>query len=82
MRASILGSQSTLKRVEWPRASIPRRVKKLSWEDELGAYTTAQDREVTTYLDPGVSVIPMGEQMRSLGDTVIIIIIVIVIVII
>ena len=64
-----MGSQQHLRRVEWPRASIPRRVKKLSWEDELAQYNS-QDREVETYLDPNVSVTPMGEGHRSMGDTV------------
>lgn len=76
-----MGSQQHLRRgdlpfltspsppVEWPRASIPRRVKKLSWEDELAQYNS-QDREISTYLDPNVSVTPMAESHRSMGDTV------------
>jgi len=70
LRHTIMGSQQQLRRVEWPRASIPRRVKKLSWEDELAAYNGGQDREISTYLDPNVSVTPMAESHRSMGDTV------------
>ena len=29
-----------------------------------------QDREISTYLDPNVSVTPMAESHRSMGDTV------------
>ena len=30
----------------------------------------SQDREISTYLDPNVSVTPMAEAHRSMGDTV------------
>ena len=30
----------------------------------------SQDREISTYLDPNVSVTPMAESHRSMGDTV------------
>ena len=39
-----------------------------------GAFTLIlnefQDREISTYLDPNVSVTPMAESHRSMGDTV------------
>ena len=49
-------SRSDVARIEWPRNSIPRRIKKLSWEDEneLG-----HDRDISTLTDPNVSVTPM-----------------------
>ena len=61
LRENILSSSSReLSRIEWPRNSIPRRIKKLSWEDESvgGMYESAQstthysafgrDREIST----------------------------------
>ena len=69
LKRAILGSHNQLNRVEWPRASIPRRVKKLSWDDDLEHST---DREISTYnyMDPNVSVTPMTEAPRSNGDVV------------
>ncbi|XP_076032674.1 protocadherin Fat 4-like Cad96Ca isoform X2 [Oratosquilla oratoria] len=43
-------------RVMWPNGSIPKKVKKLSWEDELSS---------TTELDPEVSVTPMPQKPAS-----------------
>ncbi|XP_069959910.1 protocadherin-16-like isoform X1 [Cherax quadricarinatus] len=45
-------------KVAWPHGSIPKRVKKLSWEDELSNKTE---------LDPEVSVTPMPQS--SISDT-------------
>ncbi len=53
--------------IQWPRNSIPRRVKKLSWEDEGAATasvasnygTTTRDRDISTLTDPNVSVTPL-----------------------
>ena len=59
-KQNILGSAIELSRDEWPRTSIPRRVKKLSWEDE-SALNTDRDVGGTLYLDPNVSVTPMRE---------------------
>ena len=58
LKTNILGSNSHLKRLEWPRASIPRTVKKLSWDDEL---ETTKDGEVSTFMDASVSVTPIGK---------------------
>ena len=59
LRDSIVASSSKdLTRINWPRNSIPRRVKKLSWEDEFG--TTSRDREISTLMtDPNLSVTPL-----------------------
>ncbi|XP_076323674.1 protocadherin gamma-B2-like isoform X2 [Tachypleus tridentatus] len=43
--------QSKIHTIRWPNGSIPRRVKKLSWDDD--------DRSIGTELDPDVSVIPL-----------------------
>ncbi|XP_042230925.1 protocadherin-7-like isoform X2 [Homarus americanus] len=43
-------------RVAWPHGSIPKRVKKLSWEDELSNKTE---------LDPEVSVTPMPQSLAT-----------------
>ncbi|CAB4054632.1 unnamed protein product [Lepeophtheirus salmonis] len=44
-----------LTRIQWPRNSIPRRVKKLSWEDELEEEEN-KDRDITTYTEsPNIS---------------------------
>ena len=60
LRENILSASSReLSRIEWPRNSIPRRIKKLSWEDESvcmyesGQSTThysafGRDREIST----------------------------------
>ncbi len=54
----ILSSSNS--RLNWPRNSIPRRVKKLSWEDEndLG-YGYDRDITTATFTDPEISVTPM-----------------------
>jgi len=69
LKRAILGSHNQLNRVEWPRASIPRRVKKLSWDDDL-EHSTDRDISTYNYMDPNVSVTPMGEAPRSNGDVV------------
>ncbi|XP_003742463.1 protocadherin Fat 4-like [Galendromus occidentalis] len=51
-RLPISGNSS---RIEWPLGSIPRRVKKLSWEDEFANETA---------LDPDVSVAPYHQNVR------------------
>ena len=43
------------RRIEWPRGSIPRTVKKLSWDDET---EKDRDREVPIFLDVDVSLTP------------------------
>ena len=58
LRDNIMHNSSRdLNRIQWPRNSIPRRVKKLSWEDEYG--TTSRDRDISTLTDPNVSVTPL-----------------------
>jgi len=63
LRDNILGSGTgtcrDLTRIQWPRNSIPRRVKKLSWEDEYGTTEACRDRDMTLMTDPNVSVTPM-----------------------
>lgn len=60
LRESIFGGTGTdLSRLQWPRNSIPRRVKKLSWEDEYG-----YDRDISTFTDPEVSVTPLELQLE------------------
>ena len=66
LKRAILGSsQGSLastahapRRLEWPRASLPRAVKKLSWPDTDNDIST--DREISTYnyTDPNMSVTP------------------------
>jgi hypothetical protein len=49
-------SDGDLLRIHWPRNSISRRVKKLSWEDENEMGT---DRDISTLMtDPNFSVGP------------------------
>ena len=67
LKTNILGSNSQLKRLEWPHASIPRTVQKLSWDDEL---EKSKDREIITFMDPDVSVTPLQPVCRSSGDIV------------
>ncbi|XP_022647688.1 protocadherin Fat 4-like [Varroa jacobsoni] len=55
-RLPISGSTS---RIQWPLGSIPRRVKKLSWEDEFANETA---------LDPDVSVAPYHQQRQNPKD--------------
>ncbi|XP_059090109.1 protocadherin beta-12-like [Tigriopus californicus] len=50
-------SYRDLSRIEWPRNSIPRRVKKLSWDDEM-----YRDRDISTLTDPNCSVTPLEQQ--------------------
>jgi hypothetical protein len=61
IRENILHHSSSrdLSRIEWPMNSIPRRVKKLSWEDEYAVM--GRDREISTLTDPNVSVTPLSE---------------------
>ena len=57
------GTGTDLSRLQWPRNSIPRRVKKLSWEDE--SYDQfAYDRDLSTFTDPDVSVTPLELQLE------------------
>ena len=58
-QASADHQHSLTTRIQWPRNSIPRRVKKLSWEDEGSYGTTSRDRDISTLTDPNVSVTPL-----------------------
>ncbi len=53
-----------LLRIQWPRSSISRRVKKLSWEDEN---EITHDRDISTLMtDPNLSFLPgKDEDTRS-----------------
>jgi len=63
LRDTILGGTGTdLSRLQWPRNSISRRVKKLSWEDESQDF--AYDRDLSTFTDPDVSVTPLELQLE------------------
>lgn len=68
LRDNILSDSHSrdMTRIHWPRNSIPRRVKKLSWEDEYG--TTSRDRDISTLTDPNVSVTPLENQGRSSSE--------------
>ena len=55
------------KRIEWPRGSIPRTVKKLSWDDET---EKDRDREVPIFMDVDVSLTPSINTTRIQGDPV------------
>ena len=76
LRENILSASSSreLAHIEWPRNSIPRRIKKLSWEDESVLYESGQstthysafgrDREISTLT--GTTVKSIG----SLGNSI------------
>ena len=79
LRENILSASSSreLAHIEWPRNSIPRRIKKLSWEDESVLYESGQstthysafgrDREISTLTGTTVkSIGPIG----SLGNSI------------
>uniref|UniRef100_A0A1B6EHK3 Cadherin domain-containing protein n=2 Tax=Cuerna arida TaxID=1464854 RepID=A0A1B6EHK3_9HEMI len=48
-------------KITWPAGSIPRRVKKLSWDDE----SDSGHRNNKTELDPDVSVTPLAAEVRN-----------------
>lgn len=70
MFASLLGRNNILvlppgnvlyfsgRRLEWPRSSIPRTVKKLSWDEEL---EQCKDREVPIFMDLNTAVTPESQ---------------------
>ena len=66
LKRAILGSsQGSLastahapRRLEWPRASLPRVVKKLSWPDTDNDISTDRDISTYNYTDPNMSVTP------------------------
>ena len=59
--------QSAGRKIEWPRGSIPRTVKKLSWDDES---EKDRDREVPIFMDVDVSLTPSINTTRIQGDPV------------
>ena len=65
LRDNIFNSSNRdLTRIQWPRNSIPRRVKKLSWEDEYElSREHGQDRDISTLTDPNVSVTPLDPNL-------------------
>ncbi len=67
LRENILTAGSSRDQlIHWPRNSISRRVKKLSWEDDFGTTTlTSKDRDISTLTDPVVSVTPMNDKDES-----------------
>ena len=66
-------SKESAKRLEWPRASIPRTVKKLSWDDEKeeDVRDRMEDREVTSVMmDVTTAITPeQRNRDRVKGDT-------------
>ena len=60
------GTKEGSKIPEWPRGSIPRTVKKLSWDDE----PIDNDREVPIVMDVGVALTPLDSNKRIRGDVV------------
>ena len=69
-----VGSKDMI-RIEWPRNSIPRRIKKLSWEDDGTGNTLVPDRDraVSTLTDPNVRVTPLNirtDQPHQVGRSV------------
>ena len=63
-------------RIEWPRNSIPRRIKKLSWEDDGCSSTLIHDRDravSTVTADPNVRITPLNirtDQPHQVGRSV------------
>ena len=68
-----VASKDSSKRLEWPRASIPRTVKKLSWDDEREEEVKdrMEDREVTSVMmDVSTAITPeQRSRNRLIGDT-------------
>ena len=64
-----VSAKDSAMRLEWPRASIPRTVKKLSWDDEKEE--DAKDREVTSVMmDVTTAITPdQRSRQRLNGDT-------------
>ena len=64
-------SRESAKRLEWPRASIPRTVKKLSWDDEReeDVRDRMEDREVTSVMMDVTTAITPEQRSRVKGDT-------------
>ena len=66
-------SKDSAMRLEWPRASIPRTVKKLSWDDEReeDVKDRMEDREVTSVImDVTTAITPEQRSRQRLnGDT-------------
>ena len=65
-------SKDSGKRLEWPRASIPRTVKKLSWDDEREedrVKDRMEDREVTSVMMDVTTAITPEQRSRLTGDT-------------
>ena len=66
-------SKDSAMRLEWPRASIPRTVKKLSWDDEReeDVKDRMEDREVTSVMmDVTTAITPEQRNRQRLnGDT-------------
>ena len=63
-------------RIEWPRNSIPRRIKKLSWDDDGCSSTLIHDRDravSTVTADPNVRITPLNirtDQPHQVGRSV------------
>ena len=61
LKRAILGSsQTNLPRLEWPNNSLPRAVKKLSWQEETGEISTDRDISTYNYTDPNLSLTPVA----------------------
>ena len=79
LKTNILNNSNSDRRLEWPRGSIPRTVKKLSWDDETIENVHAsmdrletRDREVPVLMDVNVALTPLerNKTTRMAGDTV------------
>ena len=71
LRENILSSSSReLSRIEWPRNSIPRRIKKLSWEDESVQYESGQSAHYSAFgRDRDISTLTGTQSFESLGES-------------
>ena len=71
LRENILSSSSReLSRIEWPRNSIPRRIKKLSWEDESVQYESGQSAHYSAFgRDRDISTLTGTQSFESLVDS-------------
>ena len=79
LKTNILHNSNSDRRLEWPRGSIPRTVKKLSWDDETidNVHVSmdrleSRDREVPVIMDVNVALTPLerSKMTRVGGDTV------------
>ena len=64
LKRAILGSsQTNISRLEWPSHSMPRLVKKLSYQEEGGDINADRDISTYNYTDPNMSVTPAAPNL-------------------